>query len=69
MKKIEVTIHGRLEHAAYRIIEIEVPDDENVNLWDLDTFNDLADQQKIEWIINDPGCLLVTDHVVEEKGG
>ena len=68
MKKIKVTIHGRLEHAAHRTIEIEVPDDENVNLWDLDAFNDLADEQKLEWVIQEPGCLLATDHLIEEKG-
>jgi hypothetical protein len=69
MRKISVTIHGKLEHATFRTIEIEVPEDENVNLWDLDVFNDMADAQCVEWVISEPGYLSATDHTIEEKGG
>jgi hypothetical protein len=68
MKKIIVTIQGRLEYAAHRTIEVEVPDDENVRIWDLDAFNDLADSQGVEWVIGEPGLLLATEHEVKEEG-
>ena len=65
MKKVTVTIYGKVTYAASRTFEIEVPDDENVQLLKTDTLNDLADEAQVAWTFSEEGHIEPQVHEVE----
>jgi len=65
MKKVKITIHGRIIYSAHRTFEIEVPDDENVQLYDTNTVNDLADEARVAWRFSEDGLTLADEHTID----
>lgn len=65
MKKVKITIHGRMIHSAHRSFEIGVPDDENVQLYDMNAVSDLADDAKAVWQVDREGYVLEDDHTID----
>lgn len=65
MKKVKITIHGRVIYSAHRTFEIEVPDDENVQLYDTNTVNDLADEARVAWRFSEDGLTLADEHTID----
>jgi hypothetical protein len=67
MQKLTVTIYGKVTYAASRTFEIEVPDDENIQLLNIDTLNDLADEAKVAWTFGEEGHIEPQVHEVESR--
>ena len=65
VKKVKITIHGRMIHSAHRSFEIGVPDDENVQLYDMNAVSDLADDAKAVWQVDREGYVLEDDHTID----
>ena len=64
MKKVKITIQGRMIHSAHRTFEIEVPAEENVELYDMNAISDLADDAKAVWQVDSEGYVLEDDHTI-----
>jgi len=65
MKKVKITIQGRIIYSVHRTFEIEVPDDENVQLYDTNTVNDLADEARVAWRFSEDGLTLADEHTID----
>lgn len=65
MKKVKITIQGRMIHSAHRTFEIEVHDEENVQLYDMNAVSDLADDAKAVWQVDSEGYVLEDDHTID----
>jgi hypothetical protein len=65
LKKVKITVHGRIIYSAHRTFEIEVPDDENVQLYDTNTVSDLADEARAAWRFSEDGLTLADEHTIE----
>ena len=65
VKKVKITINGRIIHMAHRTFEIEVADDENVQLYDTNTVSDLADDARAIWQINEQGEVYADEHTID----
>jgi hypothetical protein len=65
MKKVKVTIHGKVMYSASRTIEIEVADDEDLSLLNTETLNDLADESQVAWSFGEEGYVEPLSHEVE----
>jgi hypothetical protein len=65
VKRVKITISGRIIHMAHRTFEIEVADDENVQLYDTNTVSDLADNARAIWQINEKGEVYADEHTID----
>lgn len=65
MKKVKITVQGRIIHTAHRTFEIVVPDEENVQLYDTNTVSDLADDAKAVWQITEYGDVIEDEHTID----
>jgi len=65
MKKVKITVHGRIIYSVHRTFEIEVPDDENVQLYDTNTVSDLADEARIAWRFSEDDLTLADEHTID----
>ena len=65
VKKVKITLQGRIIHTAHRTFEIEVPDEENVQLYDMNAVSELADDAKAVWQVDSEGYVLEDDHTID----
>ena len=65
VKKVTITVHGRIIYSVHRTFEIEVPDDENVQLYDTNTVSDLADEARAAWRFSEEGLTLADEHTID----
>lgn len=65
VKKVKITLHGRIIYSVHRTFEIEVPDDENVQLFDTNAVSELADDAKVAWRFSEDGLTLADEHTID----
>lgn len=65
LKKVKITLNGKITYSAHRTFEIEIPDDENVQLYDTNTVSDLADEARVAWSFSEEGLILADEHSID----
>ena len=65
VKRVKITISGRIIHMVHRTFEIVVADDEHVQLCDTETVSDLADNAGAIWQITEQGEVYADEHTID----
>lgn len=65
VKQVKITIHGTFTYSAHRTFEIEVSDDAPLQLFDLNTLEELAELDRVPWTIGECGYFEAADFSID----